>query len=55
MGRLYRTGEASELLGIHLIILRRWIRAGKVNLKRVGLSPFGPKADDDPAENPWLP
>ena len=50
MGGLYRTSIVSELLGIHPIILRRWIRAGKVNLKRVGSSPSGPKANESPVK-----
>ena len=34
MERLYRTGEASRLLGVHPMTLRRWIKSGKVKAKR---------------------
>lgn len=34
MERLYRSGEAAKLLGIHPMTLRRWIKAGKIKAKR---------------------
>ena len=34
MERLYRTGEAAKLLGVHPMTLRRWIKTGKVKAKR---------------------